>query len=77
MTAPSGSNEAAGRSIPPDVFATQCPGKLQCPGSSDANRSVRHRNETRVATLIGAVEVKSGTLEGVNAKARARDIDAA
>jgi hypothetical protein len=33
MTAPSGSNEAAGRSIPPDVFATQCPGKLQCPGA--------------------------------------------
>src|ERR1700754_448943 len=33
--------------------------------SNDASRSVRHRNETCVATLMGAAEVKSGTHEGI------------
>lgn len=37
--------------------------------SSDASRSVRHRNETRVATLIGAAEVKSGTHQSVQNQA--------
>lgn len=61
MTAPSGFKRSRRAQYTARRLRHAVSGQAEMSRSRNASRSVRHRNETRAATLIGVLEVKSGT----------------